>query len=233
MPKSKPKPSTPAASRKTSRKPPSRAPKRQRRSSEDVLNRIVQAASEEFSRCGFAGTTTAAIARRAGVTEAQLFRYFGSKSNLFRETIFKPLDQHLMNFVSEHLPRNPDDVEQSSILYIDALQKFITAHAEALTSLIVAQTYDDGTAHGVGRMNSLRAYFDHGAATMTKTQSRPQVAPELMVRVSFVAVLAAIIFKDWILPAGLASDEEISAAINRFVLEGIGANFSKGRRSSP
>jgi hypothetical protein len=56
-----------------------------------------------------------------------------------------------------------------------------------------------------------------------------KVAPKLMVRVSFAAVLACVMFKDWIFPPGLASDEEIRAAINDFVREGIGANPEFGR----
>jgi hypothetical protein len=52
------------------------------------------------------------------------------------------------------------------------------------------------------------------------------------VRVSFVAVLACVMFKDWIFPPGMASDEEITAAINDFVMEGIRVNFDKGRIAS-
>jgi hypothetical protein len=48
-----------------------------------------------------------------------------------------------------------------------------------------------------------------------------------MVRVSFVSVLACIMFKDWIFPDGMASDSDIEAAINNFVLEGISANTPK------
>jgi hypothetical protein len=33
-------------------------------------------------------------------------------------------------------------------------------------------------------------------------------------------------FKDWIFPAGLASDEDITAAVNDFIRDGIRANFS-------
>src|SRR5215470_7952115 len=100
----KSKPSTTASARAAGRRRHTRVAKRTRRTRDDILNRIVQAASEEFKRSGFAGATTAAIARKADVTEAQLFRYFGSKANLFRETIFKPVDQHLVSFTNRHLP---------------------------------------------------------------------------------------------------------------------------------
>jgi hypothetical protein len=97
----------------------SRTVKRTRRSRDDLLNRIGLAARDEFKRSGFAGATTAAIARNADVTEAQLFRVFS-------------------------------------------------------------------------------------------------------------AVLASVMFKDWIFPAGLATDEEITVAVNDFIKEGTRAHFGFG-----
>jgi Bacterial regulatory proteins, tetR family len=205
------------------------AGRRKRRSPDDILNRMVQAASEEFKRSGYAGTTTATIARNADVTEAQLFRYFGSKSNLFRETIFKPINQHFQNFTNKHVPDGGKTATKTlTHLYTSELQSFISEHAEMLTSLVVAQTYDKGTSHGVGEIDSLQTYFERGAVTMfARIKGKAKVDPKLMVRVSFVAVLACIMFKDWIFPKGMASDAEIEAAINDFVLEGIGANSTK------
>jgi AcrR family transcriptional regulator len=206
------------------------AAKRRRRSADDLLNRIVQSAAGEFKRYGFAGTTTAAIARKADVTEAQLFRYFGSKSNLFLETIFKPLDQHFLNFIDQYKSDagDPVSIREKRSLYTTALQRFISENAEMLTSLVVAQTYNPGTAHGVGKINSLGAYFDHGASMMKmRIPGKPKVDPRLMVRVAFVAVLGAVMFREWIFPAGLAGDEEIEEAINSFVMEGIGANSTR------
>lgn len=207
--------------------------RRKRRSPEDLRNRILKAAGEEFRRCGYAGATTAAIARQADVAEAQLFRYFGSKAQLFREAIFEPLDEQLSNFVETHMvPDSAESVHEQSALYIDELQRFVSQNAQMLTSLIVAQTYDRDAAEGVSAIASLGEYFDRGAATMTaRMNGQPaKVPPELMVRVSFAAVLACTMFKDWIFPPGLASDAEIRQAVKDFVREGIGANhdFSRG-----
>jgi AcrR family transcriptional regulator len=202
--------------------------RRKRRTPDDILNRIIKAASDEFKRSGYAGTTTATIARDADVTEAQLFRYFGSKANLFRETIFKPINQHLLGFINQHIPDNRKEHTQLTHLYASQLQSFIGEHAEMLTSLVVAQTYDKGESHGVAEIDSLQTYFERGAAIMAaRTKGKPKVDPKLMVRVSFVSVLACIMFKDWIFPDGMASDSDIEAAINNFVLEGISANTPK------
>jgi AcrR family transcriptional regulator len=200
--------------------------KRRRRSTTDIVNRIIQSAGIEFKRCGFAGTTTANIARKAEVTEAQLFQYFGSKSNLFRETIFKPLDEQLRRFIDTHIAELGKTASHRDRvrLYTSELQRFIEDNSQMLTSLVVAQTYDDGNAHGVAKINTLSAYFDRGASTMTnRMRVKPKVAPKLMVRASFAAVLGCVMFKDWIFPRGIASDGEIRTAINTMILEGIGA----------
>src|SRR5262249_5436525 len=111
--------------------------RRKRRSPEDLMNRILEAAAEEFQRSGYAGATPATRARSAEVTEAQLFRYFGSKANLFREAIFKPLDAQLQHFLSQHELEVGQSVvrDENAALYIEDLQRFLAANADMLTTL--------------------------------------------------------------------------------------------------
>ena len=45
-----------------------------------------------------------------------------------------------------------------------------------------------------------------------------------MVRVSFAAVLANVMFRDWLFPAGLASEHDIREAIIDFVIDGLRAS---------
>jgi AcrR family transcriptional regulator len=59
---------------------------------EGTDDRILDAAMELFSDLGYAGTTTRAIAARAGVNEVTLFRNFGSKRNLFVAAIRRETD---------------------------------------------------------------------------------------------------------------------------------------------
>ncbi|WP_028841843.1 TetR/AcrR family transcriptional regulator [Thermodesulfobacterium hveragerdense] len=53
----------------------------------NTKKRILEAALKVFSEKGFLGATTKEIAKQAGVAEVTLFRHFGSKENLFAETI--------------------------------------------------------------------------------------------------------------------------------------------------
>lgn len=52
---------------------------------------IIEAAAELLGERGIDGATTAEIAKRAGVTERTLFRYFPSKSDLVRRVLFPSL----------------------------------------------------------------------------------------------------------------------------------------------
>jgi TetR/AcrR family transcriptional regulator, transcriptional repressor of aconitase len=60
---------------------------RVRLASEGRRRAIVEAAAPLFARNGFAGTTTKAIARAAGVSEALVFQHFPSKEALYREIV--------------------------------------------------------------------------------------------------------------------------------------------------
>ncbi|MYL82183.1 TetR family transcriptional regulator [Desulfovibrio aerotolerans] len=53
----------------------------------DVKTRILDAAAQEFSREGFAGTKVDAIAKRAGVNKAGLYYHVGNKEKLYEAVL--------------------------------------------------------------------------------------------------------------------------------------------------
>lgn len=57
----------------------------------DARGRIVAAAAEEFGEFGYDAATIRGIAARAGVDSALVHHYFGTKADLFAETIEFPL----------------------------------------------------------------------------------------------------------------------------------------------
>ncbi|KPH61825.1 MULTISPECIES: TetR/AcrR family transcriptional regulator [Novosphingobium] len=228
--------------------------RRKRRSSQEVTRRLLEAAEEEFRRCGYAGATTAAIARRAESTEAQLFRTFPSKAALFQEAVFAPLDRHLERFNAEHsiTDSSPDAGgpgeaarRENARLYVSELGRFLKDHAPLLMAALTAGTYGEDQDASARAIDSLNAYFERGAATRAhrvrrrneagegaKSQddgaqdggTQPVVDPRLMVRVSFAAVLGNVLFRDMLFPAGLAGDDEIDAAMLDFMLHGTGSD---------
>src|SRR5205823_13437598 len=55
----------------------------ERKTAEERREEIIEAAFAEFAATGLYGTSTEAIARRAGVSQPYLFRLFGTKKELF------------------------------------------------------------------------------------------------------------------------------------------------------
>ena len=203
--------------------------RRARRSTKEIIDRLMEAACEEFERNGYAGTTTAAIARKARVAEALIFSHFGSKAKLFQDSIFKPLNEHFLKFTTTHLvdPGDKNSLRHGTQQYIAELRQFLERHSKMLASLVVTQMYTSDNVEGVSRVQGLHDYFSRAAATsMKRLAGNPKIDPKLMTRVSFATLLACVIFKDWLFPAGLASEAEISAAIGDFVMDGINANAS-------
>jgi AcrR family transcriptional regulator len=59
----------------------------------DRRQQILSIAAEEFAAGGLYGTSTESIARRAGITQAYVFRIFGTKKALFLELVIAAFDR--------------------------------------------------------------------------------------------------------------------------------------------
>jgi len=69
-----------------------------RLSAEERRDEVVAAAVTEFSQGGLAGTSTEAIARRAGVSQPYLFQLFGTKKELFIAVIRRCFERTTVHF---------------------------------------------------------------------------------------------------------------------------------------
>src|SRR6201985_1183630 len=59
----------------------------------DRRQQVLGIAAEEFARGGLHGASTEAIARRAEITQAYVFRMFGTKKALFLEVVTAAFDR--------------------------------------------------------------------------------------------------------------------------------------------
>jgi AcrR family transcriptional regulator len=182
-------------------------------------------ARAEFKQAGYSGATTAAIARGAGVTETQLFRLFASKALLFREAVFEPLDHAFAVFNDTQFRELRDDVGRTlpaTKAYIADLMEFIGKNREMLVPLLAAQLVDAGQVQGVAGVAGLRTYFDLGSDRMSRnTPGLSKERSDNLVRVSFAAVLAVVLFRDWLFPVHTGSEDDMSAALADFFLNGF------------
>ena len=78
---------------------------------------LLEAAEEIFAEQGFAGATTAAIARRAGVPKANLHYYFATKETLYRAVVERVLTAWLAAAASFDAS---DDPREALSAYIGA-----------------------------------------------------------------------------------------------------------------
>ena len=116
-------------------------PRAVRYSAPDRRRQILEVARELFARQGFQGTTTRAIARQAGVTEALIFRHFPTKEALYwallehtcqaaraREQLQERLhdirdDRELFATIAEDiLKRNTGDPGRARLMLYSALE---------------------------------------------------------------------------------------------------------------
>lgn len=202
----------------------SRAP-RKIRSKKTINSLLIAAAREEFQSSGYFGATTASIARRAEVTETQLFRHFPTKADLFRAAVFDPLLEHFASFHARNptLPAKDVGDRERARLYVGELQGFLDEHSKLLLSLIVAQIFQVGDLKHLDSMESLDDYFRQGAELMGhRVGEHADLDPKLLVRISFAGLMGCVLFKDWFVPEGMASDEAVNRSIANFMLDGIG-----------
>ena len=73
--------------------PPSPSPAPPKMTAAERRAQILGIAAEEFALGGLHGTSTETIARRAGITQAYVFRLFGSKKALFVQVVRSAFDQ--------------------------------------------------------------------------------------------------------------------------------------------
>lgn len=67
--------------------PKASRPQRKRMTGEERREQIVKVATDLFAREGFKGATTREIARRAGISEAVIFKHFAKKEELYKAII--------------------------------------------------------------------------------------------------------------------------------------------------
>jgi AcrR family transcriptional regulator len=77
-----------------------------RQTADERRTAVLAAAISEFARSGYAGTSTEAIAARAGISQPYLFRLFGTKKDLFVAT-FNLVGDRIIN----ELTRVSEDLE--------------------------------------------------------------------------------------------------------------------------
>jgi AcrR family transcriptional regulator len=111
-----------------------------RQTAEARRSSVLTAAIVEFARSGYAGTSTEAIASRAGISQPYLFRLFGTKKDLFIATY---------NLVSARIEEAFIDAAES-LHGEEAMEAMGTAYLELLQDPDLLQVQLHGFAAAAG-----------------------------------------------------------------------------------
>lgn len=205
-------------------RPPSRG---RRRSTQEVLDHLTQAACEEFESHGYTRTKTATIAQKAGVSETLLFKHFGSKANLFHDTIFKAFNEHFTRFRQAHPIAERDAEARLEVTrqYIAEVQQFFAEHSRMLMLLITSHSYETDEVKSIEDVRGLHDYLQTTAKMIeSRLEETPVYDPLLTACIAFSTLLSCVLFRDWLFPRGVADDQTLNAAAVNFVLGGVAAN---------
>ncbi|OOE09227.1 TetR family transcriptional regulator [Stutzerimonas degradans] len=125
---------------------------------------ILRAASEEFAEKGFAATKTSDIAARAGLPKPNVYYYFKSKENLYREVLESIVEPLLEASAPFNQPGHPADVLRA---YIRTKIRISRDHACA--SKVFASEIMHGAPHlSPERIAQLNAQAAHNIACIQR-----------------------------------------------------------------
>lgn len=121
---------------------------------------ILNAASEEFADKGFAATKTSDIASRAGLPKPNVYYYFKSKENLYREVLDSIVEPLLQASAPFNQPGHPADVLRAYIR-----TKIQISRQHACASKVFASEIMHGAPHlPAERAEQLNAQASHNVA---------------------------------------------------------------------
>jgi AcrR family transcriptional regulator len=183
----------------TNKQPAARTPARAtRRPRGEPRRLLLDAARDLFARQDYRSTTTREIAESARVTEPLLFRQFGSKAALFRETMVVPFTSFVDDFGRTWqavIPEETDEDELASY-FVGQLYDVFVEHQGLVLTLLASEALSEEEMAEAGIADVRRALAvlgrisAEGMALRGMRSSRPDLAA--YTTVAMIAGMAAL-----------------------------------------
>lgn len=158
---------------------------------------LISAATDLFITQGWKAATVKKITARAGVTEPTLYRYMGSKENLFEQAMFDPLEDVVANIANlGPLFRNAPTKESRVPLGIRVNAELFKAF-KTITPLLAVALFSDQDRGTIFYRNQLLPHLDHISLALNETMSplaRKLVEPNALMQMMFGMHLTAATF---------------------------------------
>ena len=196
------------------------APRRSRRSRDEIRQLIVTSARGAFAERGYAGATTRDIATRAGCSETLIFRYFETKAKLFEEAVFTPFDTLIGEFLEASTSETLDR-QTGNEVFVRSIYLFLKDNADLLRALAKSpvDAGDNGPMHGLD--NYFRRAVERLQLQYRLEGAEADVPPRLSVRFGFGMVAAAILFEDWFFPDDTTDEQAATEALTRMMFKAL------------
>lgn len=188
---------------------------------------LLDAAREVFATRGFRGARTKEIADKAGVSEALLYRHFGSKAGLFEEAILEPVN----SFVSEFVERWRTEWDQTRPFhetvgaFMEGMYDLMREQRSAVLALLAAQAFEDDTNGQTEHRPLFGMLKDLEEVATVESQSRRFIPePALTTRVAVTLAVAMGLLQDFLFGPPEASNvtrEGIITEMTMMVTTGI------------
>lgn len=191
----------------------------------ETASRIVAAAAELFGQRGYRGTTTRAIAERAGVNEVTIFRHFKDKQGVLK-ALGESWAGSMADYVATSLPE-PDDtratIEALARLEFDGAAEF---GGVAMRLAIDAKTIPEvSQVVGGGQTDNFDGLATYLAARQAAGDLRADLDPRVMAE-AFFALTSTLVMSRQLLGNGQAPYdvpmEEVSRQVLELFLTGVG-----------
>ena len=130
----------------TDKQPAAGTPARAKRRPRGEPRRLLlDAARDLFARQDYRSTTTREIAQAAGVTEALLFRQFGSKATLFRETMVVPFTNFIDDFGRTWQAVVPEETDEDELAsqFVGQLYDVFVEHRGLVLTLLASEALSE------------------------------------------------------------------------------------------
>ena len=188
------------------------APRAGRRSTEEVRKLIIDAASEQFTSRGYAGTTTRSVASAAGISLSVLHHHFPSKEALLSAALLSPFLSSFDEFASAWSGQveSPWDAEVLVREFVRDLYRNLAGHRRTMVTLLAV-----GEASQTELLENVRQSLATGLtdlATMAEYEATtrgwfpPETVPYTNALV-IAMVTGLVLIQPW-LPEPMCDDEE-------------------------
>ena len=197
-----------------------------RMSAADRQHQLLEVALNAFSRRGFKGTTTKAIASAAGVAEAVIFQHFPSKEALYSAVLELHLEtsdeQSWLAEISDCMERNDDEG-----LFRAFIRRILSAYRiDPLIERVILFAALEGHEQGLARMQKQFApvferFLDY-IARRQRAGALIDCSPQaIMIGLVGIAHQYGLITQIFRAPFPVVSDEEMAQVFTRILMHGV------------